>query len=629
MDTQKIIIHHLSDIHFGVFEQWPVRSDKNCKNIAERASPSFSSQYIKYLKYLEVEKQPHFVVISGDFAVTGDMPSLESGAKYCKEIIKYMRKVKESEPLDRLIVVPGNHDVDWNEEHQGARIANFISSFRCFRTPYFSPEGASEKSSSMFYYPSFNILFWAIDSSKMSGYMDPDLEKLQEELSELIESKAEIEKIKEKIYELNRMDPGFIERKCFDEFEEAYYQMSYEKDVLDRAIKCAILHHSVSPFPIEEIKPYGKTINGGLLKKHLQNWGFDIILHGHCHEARIFYEDMDIKVERQGLHIIASGTLCGDSIGRNSFNIITIHQHHDGKFSCQVTKIKSSNTRFSEETNSEDLGQFFRRDYNRDKLSSKYSNVLLKTYETKKPLLSMLDKEVARLLPERRDAGYNKEWIETSYKNYLQEASKIHAIDIQAMEAWTKPIVYYYLSLQLTHYIKNNFNNSKWNLIFSPHVCKAIELSIENREKKYKLKLDESETFLNDPDVKWEPGEPKCEIIRILLWKESNLLDNQANLLIKIHDNFQIPLFYLNIDRLKDRSERNQYEYIIFLNDKMKKSTTKGLWIEPLNPSMEHDDLLTKGKIRGFGCPADDFEKLLSNPNIVFARDAYNYLNKD
>lgn len=65
---------------------------------------------------------------------------------------------------------------------------------------------------------------------------------------------------------------------------------------------------------------------------------------------------------------------------------------------------------------------------------------------------------------------------------------------------------------------------------------------------------------------------------------------------------------------------------------KNQKNQTRGLWINPFDRNMSKDDTLADGRIASpklsFCYPIDDFNDLLTNPNIMFANDAYTLFNK-
>src|SRR5262249_5151912 len=92
---QRLIIHHLSDLHF--------------KPNAQSPQHMALIKYAGYLNSLPAEKRPDLVVITGDLTHTGEMNDLRTVAT----ILRTDFPIWASDLAQRIFVVPGPRDVNW------------------------------------------------------------------------------------------------------------------------------------------------------------------------------------------------------------------------------------------------------------------------------------------------------------------------------------------------------------------------------------------------------------------------------------------------------------------------------------------------------------------------------------
>lgn len=103
----RINICHISDLHFGIFEN---------KSFS-RTDLTFSLPYslIGFFSQLDENEKPHFLIISGDLTSISEEDEYKQFFQFMKVFIeekcfakcKYDRYTEK----DRTIIVPGNHDV--------------------------------------------------------------------------------------------------------------------------------------------------------------------------------------------------------------------------------------------------------------------------------------------------------------------------------------------------------------------------------------------------------------------------------------------------------------------------------------------------------------------------------------
>jgi predicted phosphodiesterase len=108
---QRIIIHHLSDLHY----------DQN--------SPDPLVQYSGFVQELEPARKPNLIVITGDLTATGLRQDLTTVAALLRQ--QFPRWTDRS---DRIYIVPGPRDINW-EGSDAPGLKTFYEVFRDFGIP--------------------------------------------------------------------------------------------------------------------------------------------------------------------------------------------------------------------------------------------------------------------------------------------------------------------------------------------------------------------------------------------------------------------------------------------------------------------------------------------------------------
>ncbi len=114
-EGQRLIIHHLSDLHFMPDPQ----SQEHMAFI----------NYAKYLNSLTPDKRPNLVIITGDLTCTGEKNDLRTVATLLRAAFPNWA----DQLPQRIIVVPGPRDVNW--ENGVPNFDTFYSVFADFRLP--------------------------------------------------------------------------------------------------------------------------------------------------------------------------------------------------------------------------------------------------------------------------------------------------------------------------------------------------------------------------------------------------------------------------------------------------------------------------------------------------------------
>ena len=105
-------IHHLSDVHFGSSSYKPTNRSRIIPERTERNAKAYQA----HLSKLGDDSFPDLVVISGDFATFAEEDEMDAAADFVTRILKTMvSKGKGPASAPKVMIVPGNHDVDWRK----------------------------------------------------------------------------------------------------------------------------------------------------------------------------------------------------------------------------------------------------------------------------------------------------------------------------------------------------------------------------------------------------------------------------------------------------------------------------------------------------------------------------------
>ena len=105
--TNKINICHISDLHFGVYENKSFCTEDESFSLAYSLIEFISNQF-------DENQKPHFLIISGDLTSVSDKDEYSQFLQFMDHFIEEdcFAKCcfKKYKAIDRTIIVPGNHD---------------------------------------------------------------------------------------------------------------------------------------------------------------------------------------------------------------------------------------------------------------------------------------------------------------------------------------------------------------------------------------------------------------------------------------------------------------------------------------------------------------------------------------
>lgn len=257
--NRTVRLLHLSDVHFG-------RDHCFGAPISRSAVAGLDRDLLGTLiahcdKSAEI---PDAIVVSGDLTSTGTKPEFQEAAAFLSELMKRLHV-----PDDRLIVVPGNHDVTWGRDDSIASSAEFESFV-----------------SRMFHAPVEDL---AIRSLRVGNVflMGLDLTRLETP---------------------KRRGVGFA---GLDQLAKAHDKISRDSNPDD--IRILVIHHHLLPVAwqedLPENCPHSFTLDASSVIAWAQEHGFAAILHGHQHQS--FLSTFHLSARPGGPLIIAGAPSVG------------------------------------------------------------------------------------------------------------------------------------------------------------------------------------------------------------------------------------------------------------------------------------------------------------------------------
>lgn len=346
--NNKINICHLSDIHFGIYE------NNSFKELDENFS--ITDSLIEFITIgLKQDEKPHFLVISGDLTSESNDDEYEDFLIFLDNFIKeecfakcYFDKYSE---IGRTIIIPGNHDVirelKTEEKYGSDKLKSFKRNItnKEYNTPYgnnkdfcfeiFSKEEGTEKTKKLpkgkwcpipcaiYYYPEYNILFHSLVSCFNSHKYDRNIQKFYKKYKKVVTDINSIKEFEKDLEEIIYNDFGHFPilyrrriRRTFKEFKE---KMNISQDKYKNLIKLAVTHHQV----VNLGSKYKNTVGAKETRESLGKNGVIAILHGHIHD--VIDEEFLPKMWNGRSSFFSSGSIsayCRNAV--NKFNMIEI-----------------------------------------------------------------------------------------------------------------------------------------------------------------------------------------------------------------------------------------------------------------------------------------------------------------
>jgi len=312
----EFVIHHLTDIHIGKLQFAPEQK------LRMAPAPSNSRNLDLYLDSLErtrAELLPDLVIASGDFTCFASVKEMDTAQDKLRKILEILEKKpspwRENAEAPFVLIVPGNHDLDWSEDSHAQKIERYArmadslyQGGKILSSTYHSAPHAT----SWDFGEGANLFVGLFDSTALGGTRDSVLVEIYKRLAERYRAvrsstaDAEVQEALDALFKEARKDPGYVEPAQLEAMAERVAGLAPNR------IKIAVMHHNPTTVPADDLETFDVVVNAGIVKRELAAAGFDLVLYGHRHVFHCCREHIPFGsgALKQELRFVS-----GDSIG--------------------------------------------------------------------------------------------------------------------------------------------------------------------------------------------------------------------------------------------------------------------------------------------------------------------------
>jgi hypothetical protein len=317
---------HISDLHLG---EVPGKLDDDKAVIKDQPDLETSQKvFLRTLEkmglFVEANGKPEIAIISGDLTYR----TRPSGFKAFKKLLKQRADILPADP-SKIVVVPGNHDVDWDQKPATrARYAGFLAVTRelgC-TTPLldgidFDPDTA-ELDEEAEHHPhlacSENVVAIPLNSSNFCGItVTPRGGWSEEEWKNELKSRGIDTKsdkgLADELKKLLQQDVARVSKPQIQALAKYFTEVGLDlKGDGDERLRVAVLHHQLLPLSLrEERKAFESLVSLQMVREFLREYGIRIVLHGHKHENGLYWhsvgsEDGDLSAPPHRMLVVSS-----------------------------------------------------------------------------------------------------------------------------------------------------------------------------------------------------------------------------------------------------------------------------------------------------------------------------------
>lgn len=367
----KMVIHHISDVHVGPKSAMVVdRKDDTDTGGVLAAAGGRTWIRDEYLTHLRGVAKPHLLAVTGDLVEHGGVAEqLEDAARWLASVAESTSDqphpdLETDDP--RVIVVGGNHDVDWSKSSGDDGTLQRHSPFGEKFQPYPHPDlhkAADERRGPFVHYRKGRISMLLLGSAEFGGHLDfrgavkgdgedwfsylcrlletVDSDEARERLKKVLEELGvDLDRVKGRL-EVQRVDPGFVSKQSLD-------RSRVTKEEAE-PLRIALVHHPLSPLPAApEIARYAGLTNSGQVKDTLFDLGVHLVLHGHQHRG-FFAEERWPGRYAHTVHIAAAPSLGSKERDEsNGYNEIRVFREGDALTAVEIRTVRFQGSAWKE-----------------------------------------------------------------------------------------------------------------------------------------------------------------------------------------------------------------------------------------------------------------------------------------
>lgn len=290
---------HISDPHLGQGHKLDDEKDELAGQPDVETSQRVFERTLKILReFVEEHGKPASVVISGDVTYR----NATSGFERFRELPAEFAEVFPDDNR-RIVVVPGNHDVDWDSDPGvPSRYERFVAATRTIdcTTPLldgvdFDPETGRLSGGGVHHHvETDDFVIVPLNSSNYCGVLTDRRGAMSEEawFEALAPTGDAREGLMKELRRNRQVDMARISRPQIEALEDYVREIDLlGEEGPHRRLRIAVLHHQLLPLSTrEERKPYESLVDLGLVRETLRDYEFDLVLHGHKHESGLYWD---------------------------------------------------------------------------------------------------------------------------------------------------------------------------------------------------------------------------------------------------------------------------------------------------------------------------------------------------
>lgn len=267
-----------SDFHFGTSHRTSGNIKATAKPFQEALREDTGQNFLAGLKRMDPKMD--LLVLGGDYVTGRDQPKDYTEMSNLLSKIGSMERDYFSGTLgepwhDRIVAIPGNHDV---ERGKNGPSAEFIGCFSGIRTPYSIQEEISQSAPSpLFIYDEIRLIVYLISTTEYSGQATGLVMKLEEAIKP---SKLKKE-VRAAVNDFEFLDPAVVSNVDIERFHKLNAALGKNYATYTRM---CIGHHPLLELPGDnEAKAFSTPLNAGHLMQALVEHGYRFYFHGHTH----------------------------------------------------------------------------------------------------------------------------------------------------------------------------------------------------------------------------------------------------------------------------------------------------------------------------------------------------------
>lgn len=287
--TSRLRLLHISDLHFptpNLDEEGDFKVRPHGLREALRQGPDRFLANLSHL--LRPEERPTAIVVTGDLVEQGGVDLISGGTGEFAQAVEFLEALAARFEIlpERVLVVPGNHDVDWTTGRSGVdRFSNYLKAVRGFSSPFERDGRLTPRTVSLQAEPDGpRAELTLLASPLFSGVADPAAKEVSDQISSLVAALPD--EPRRAIQEALRSGESVLDIAALGAHQLRYIEREKPSSSED-SIRIAVLHHHLLPNPQIEVTPFESMVDAGRALEALITARYDLVLSGHKHNRAL------------------------------------------------------------------------------------------------------------------------------------------------------------------------------------------------------------------------------------------------------------------------------------------------------------------------------------------------------